>query len=441
MNKADVEHWLRQTLDGFEPSAPENAWDRLEPMLPQKKHRRGLLFYFIWMGGIGLLASGVWWLNKRKQPLLSSTESKCTIHYEAIARAAVLLPSKNQKITQESVLNITQLNAKQPAPSRTGKAADLSTKINSALPLLATSSIALPQQNIANTTLSVVPLRPMERLQSLFLPVELQEFKPSMFPYATTPLAVSAPKVRLYWSIEAAPMFFYQKTGQEASNALVFTEHSVHPGQGWQFGFHVGVQTKRPWRFTMGLQYVQQNRETSHQATLRLMDGVCLNPYDPGLKQYEFQYGLISGDQRSELTLQLQQQTPGSHMALDESFTLDMHTTRHLRSILLPLTVERHFGKGNWQGFVKAGAVMDIATKNSLAVTHYSEFCQDLCFANGLTPKIAAKSTNLNVFGWRLGMGVEHRLSHNTLIRFEPFVAGKKYSWQGGLSLGLVHLH
>jgi hypothetical protein len=84
---------------------------------------------------------------------------------------------------------------------------------------------------------------------------------------------------------------------------------------------------------------------------------------------------------------------------------------------------------------------MDVATKNSLEVTHYDEFCQDLCFANGLTPKIAAKSTNLNVFGWRLGLGVERRLNHHTLIRLEPFVAGKKYSWQGGLSLGLVHLH
>jgi hypothetical protein len=441
MSKTDIEHWLRQTLDGFEPSAPENAWDRLEPRLPQKKRRRGVLFYFMWMGGIGLLASGAWWLNRRKQSLPPSTESKYTTHSGAIARAADLQPSKDQKITQESVLNIIQLNAKQPAPNRTGKAEDLSTKTNSALPLLVTASIALPQQNIAATTPMVFNLRPMERLQSLILPVQLHQFNPSISPLATAHSTVSALKARIYWSIEAAPMLFYQKTGQQASNALVFTEHSVHPGQGWQYGFHVGVQTKRPWRFIMGLQYVQQNRETSHQATLRLMDGVCLNPYDPGLKQYEFQYGLISGDQRSELTLQLQQQTPGSHMALDESFTLDMHTTRHLRSILLPLTVERHFGKGNWQGFVEAGAIMDVATKNSLEVTHYDEFCQDLCFANGLTPKIAAKSTNLNVFGWRLGLGVERRLTHHTLIRLEPFVAGKKYSWQGGLSLGLVHLH
>lgn len=441
MNKADIEHWLRQTLDGFEPAAPENAWDRLEPMLPQKKRRRGLLFYFMWVGGIGLLASGAWWLNQRKQPLLPSTESKCTIHSEAIARAAVLLPSKDQKITQESVLNITQLNAKQPAPSRTSKAADLSTKTNSALPLLNTASIASPQQNIGASTLSVVHLRPMERLQSLFLPVDLQESKPSIFLHATNPLEVSAPKVRLYWSIEIAPMFFWQKNGQQASNDLVFTEHSVHPGQGWQYGFRLGLQGKRPWRFTMGLQYLQQTRETTHQATLRLMDGICLNPYDPGLKQYEFQYGLISGDQRSELTLQLQQQTPESHMSLDESFILDMHTTRHARSIRLPLTIERHFGKGKWQSFVQAGAVVDVATKNSLEVTHFDEFCQDLCFANGFTPKIAAKSTNLNVFGWRLGIGVERRLSHNTLIRFEPYVVGKKYNWQGGLSLGLVHIH
>lgn len=74
------------------------------------------------------------------------------------------------------------------------------------------------------------------------------------------------------------------------------------------------------------------------------MDGLCLNPQDPGLKEYEFNYALISGiNQVSDITLRLHQQDINSTMLQDESFVLDMKTLHQNSIWRIPLLIERQF--------------------------------------------------------------------------------------------------
>ncbi len=58
-------------------------------------------------------------------------------------------------------------------------------------------------------------------------------------------------------------------------------------------------------------------------ATMRLMDGVCLNPGDPGSKEYEFQYTLKSNGNETAVTMHIAQVDSISKMPTHEPFALD----------------------------------------------------------------------------------------------------------------------
>jgi hypothetical protein len=87
---------------------------------------------------------------------------------------------------------------------------------------------------------------------------------------------------------------------------------------------------------------------------------------------------------------------------------------------------------------VRGGAVVDFSEKTSLEVIHYTESCQDLCFSTGLTPNVEVQPRGGAAVGWLVGAGIEREFSRRARLRFEPFLIGKKHSWQGGLSVGLL---
>jgi hypothetical protein len=243
---------------------------------------------------------------------------------------------------------------------------------------------------------------------------------------------------RFWFGIEAAPSLFMQKNMGGMPVGLVFPETHPHPGNGWQAGVSLAFEPLKNWRVALGIQHFRQTHQAQHAATLRLMDGVCLNPHDPGLKEYQFQYAVVSGGEESNLTLRLQQQDIGSTMPDDEPFTLEMKTIHRSAAWRVPLSIERRFGAGKWQGFVRGGAVVDFSEKSTVEVTHFTKVCQDLCFQNGHLPSVQASARAGASVGWLAGVGIERRLSRRAGLRFEPFVVGKKGSMQCGLNLGLL---
>jgi len=469
-----TENWLRQTLGNHRPDAPADAWQRLAPHLPQRKRRRPFAF---WLSGAAVGAAAVvalfWFLKNAETPTAPPVSVEKT---PPIAQAApAVLPenfgkneaatapgnsapptiapfsktnfsgknsptaeasfSKYNPTTATSAANFSEKNSVKIAPilpetlpaTATGKP-DFSEKTTAAAPAFL-GNPAPPQAE-----------NPLEKLPGKIpAPLVLAEKPLPGFQFTAAPIFPKKAKASRFWfGIEAAPAVFLKKLAAENTAGLVFPSTPLHPGRGWQAGVSLAFEPRKNWRVATGIQHFGQTHEAAHSATLRLADGVLLNPHDTGLKEYQFQYAIVSGGERSDLTLRLQQQDIGSTMPADEPFTLDMKTVHRSTAWRVPLTVERRFGTGKWRGLVRGGAVVDFSEKTKIEVTHYTEACQDLCFQSGHVPAIQATVPARTSVGWLAGAGIERRVFGRAALRFEPFAVGQKGSMQCGLSLGLL---
>ncbi len=439
-----TESWLRQTLGDFRPETPGDAWSRLEPNLPRKKERRPPVLW--WQTGVGAaIAGALFWFVKKEAEIppvyMQKTRFEVAATFgnpageidKSVAKDSIpekYVPSntssrRSGSLSGEKVARIQTAGTADAAPGCT--------------PLFSDEILSTPPTSIAYCSKT----GSFEKLPAC-LPVagrqhpnlrNLQIYKVEN--RSPAPISrLKRPRFRLQTHI--SPIFYRQKHTDETPQGLAFPETASKPGNGWQSGISLAVEPRANWRITLGIQYFQLAQPAGHIAALRLMDGVCLNPNDPGVKKYKFQYAVISGGQRSDLTLRLEQEYAGSTMPNDEPFMLNMKTVRHSTAWRLPLGLERHFGSGRWRGFVRGGAVLDFSEKVTLEVTHYTEACQDLCFSTGLMPAIEMQPTPGVSVGWLAGTGIERHFSSNIALRFEPFLIGGKNAWQGGISVGLL---
>ena len=214
---------------------------------------------------------------------------------------------------------------------------------------------------------------------------------------------------------------------------MAFSEQHQGPAIGWQQGITIGYQIAPNWILSSGLSHRTYTQNSSHDATLRLMDGVCLNPHDTGPKEYEFQYSLQSGGSASDVTVRVAQVDPAVKMPADEPFMLAMHTMRRSTDWLLPLSIRRSFGRGVWRGFVLGGGQLELPAQTTVQVEHYTEACTDLCFSNGRTPMLTLSERRKTAVSWLFGLGLEYRLAPRWGLSIAPTAFGKK--GQTGLSL------
>lgn len=466
-----TENWLRQTLGNYQPEAPADAWQRLAPHLPQRQRRRPFAF---WLSGAAVsVAAGValfWCLNHVEAPLISVEKTPTVAHVwpdlssegfgENKAAAALENPvpptamsfSKTEFLKNNSPTAGVNFSKSKPlaatsAASFSGKNG-LQTEINLPKNSTATSPV---EPDFSKKTTSAAPAylgkpapprteNPLEkRLGKILASLVLAEKPLSDFQFPAVPVWSKKAKVPRFWlGMEAMPSLFMPKNMGGMSVGLAFPEMHLRPGRGWQAGVSLTAEPLRNWRVALGIQHLRQTREAMHSATLRLMDGVCLNPHDTGLKEYEFRYAVTSGGEQSDLTLRLQQQAIGLTMPNDEPFTLEMKTVHRSAAWRIPLTVERRFGTGKWRGFVRGGAVVDFSEKTQTEVTHFTEVCQDLCFQGGHIPAIQTSRANKTALGWQLGAGIERQISRRAALRFEPFIVGQKGPLQCGLNFDVL---
>lgn len=458
-----TENWLRQALGGHRPEAPADAWQRLAPHLPQRKRRRPLVF---WMSSAAVGAAAAfalfWFLKNAGTPAASpvSIEKTPPIAQAAPAVLPEGLEGKEAAISAESPAPPTaETFSKKHFSGKNSPTAEAN--FSKSKPTTATSPASFSEKNSLNTT-PILPENsaatatgqpdfpekpappraenPLEKLPGQPLAPLLFAEKPlPELQFPTAPILPKKAKAPRFWlGIEAAPALFMRKNMGETPVGLAFPETHPHPGHGWQTGISLAFEPRKNWRVALGIQHLRQTHKAAHSATLRLMDGVCLNPNDPGLKEYEFRYAVVSGGEQSNLTLRLQQQDIGSTMPDDEPFTLDMKTVHRSAAWRVPLTVERRFGTGGWRGFVRGGASVDFSEKTKIKVMHFTEACQDLCFQSGHHPAIEASMPNGVSVGWLAGAGIERQISRRAALRFEPFMVGQKGLMQCGLNLGLL---
>lgn len=446
INQQPPENWLRQTLGEHSPEAPADAWQRLAPHLPQRK-RRPFVFWFLWAARGGATLLLCWFLKSITSPALPPDPAKngapapqlqppvSTQRLEKIAVSSVAenaATATSTALPKNDILNIGSpqplIEGRQNHPVATPAANDIWQKNTPALIGFSEDSIAAP--------FSAIPtLLQVERL--LEKPAGDEKQLPEL-PGFTSPVLLKMLKTQRFWfGIEAAPVLYMRKNRSEIAGQLAFPETHLHPGYGWQAGVWLAAEPLKNWRVALGIRRMQETHEAAHSATLRLTDGVCLNPHDPGLKEYELQYAVVSGAEQSDLTLRLQQQDYGTAPD-DEPFTLDMKTIHRSAAWSVPLTVERRFGWGKWQAFVRGGAVVAFSEKNTVEVIHFTEACQALCFHSGHTPTIQVSKPAQVRYGWLVGAGFDRQMTHRTALRFEPFFVGQKGSIQCGMSFGIL---
>jgi hypothetical protein len=395
----DLEQLLHSALDDYSPIAPERLWTGIEAKLPERRHKR-LLWWLIW----GVAGVGVWsGLAYRRGG--NANEAKPFMRPTVAASE-----TEGVKMAKNNVC---------PAPSlqvhATGSMAELK-PITTRMPE-AVSSISLFQ--VACLEGLATPIRPASDRQ----PITERQLPLSEW---IQPVRSKRP---ISAGLASAPVWIWQQNATVTSNSghgPAFVEHSGGPAKGWQTGFALEYAISSKWRIGAGLSRRTTSQELFHSATLRLMDGVCLNPYSSGLKNYEFQYALRSGAGATDVTVRIAQADSTSHMGPGEPFTLNMKTTRENTDWMVPITVARRFGHGLFRGTVRGGISLEIPGKTAIQVNHFSEACVDLCFASGHIPSITAARSGALLLQYEFGGGIDCQLTPRLRLSIEPMVFGRK---------------
>lgn len=436
-----VENWLHQTLgDPFQAAAPANAWERLEPFLPTPKKRRLplVLWFFALTAMVGFATFGLW-KTQQNQPI----RPIATLIYQDNAQNnSAFSDAKTQPIAP------SHFEEKQPPTAQTPyeAMAAVYNKNSESGSLLALEGPAIPAQNQFKSDVApILPpnhagLLPLAPLPTAIAPIP-NHLPKRFWAFPVTEVVEKSKRANTFWfGIDAGPTHFFQKNNATTLPNLAFSEQLIGPVRGWQSAVTVAIEPRQHWKIGLGIQFAQQTYSAQHTATLRLLDGICLNPDDPGIKEYEFRYALVnkSGEQ-SHLSLRMQEQDPGTAMPVDEPFALDMHMTHHTSMWRVPISLERQFGSGKWRAFVRCGTAIEFAEKTKLEVVHFSEVCQDLCFKNNHAPTIQTSPTSSMLKAdLLLSFGMERQINHRAAVRVEPIFIPKNSGLDAGLNIGIL---
>lgn len=430
----ELEQYLNSELHDYAPEAPDSLWTGIEVQLPRR--RRRLAFFWWWLTGgvtIAVLTGMTYRYNSDKpiafdastQPIIKSSEnypqsqnSVNTIETSAVIRKS-LAASDAPKLKIEGFTNSVQSD-------RTHVAGISTIPVQSEK-----SGLTTDELSTTSPTLPTVALVP--------------SLKPNVLDWGKKPdlkfftqITRIQPIRERRWQISAiaGPVWQWQQpvTGAPGhTNHLAFTEHGEGPATGWQTGLSVHFSVRPNWQITSGIWRRTTQQVSSHTAELRLMDGVCLNPYDPGSKIYEFQYALHSSGMESNLTVRIAQVDSMVTMPTDEPFLLTMRTSRQRTDWILPLALRRTFGRGRWQGFMEGGGTLNIPGNISVQVEHFSEMCEDLCFEAHHMPTLTSRERNNVSLSWLVSAGVNYSLGRNWSLQASPTIFGQKN--QLGLSV------
>jgi len=199
------------------------------------------------------------------------------------------------------------------------------------------------------------------------------------------------------------------------------TETQKHSERiGVQSGIYLQLNLGNRWRFGTGVAYQQYHSTLHHNATLRLQEGIPLNPKDPGLKNYAFNYEYKTPTGRSSVHIIMSEQDHASSMSLDEPFSLNMGTEQFVQSWILPMNIQRIFGKKKLQFSISTGALISYQSRITNTIVHYSELCQDLCFSSEKTPVFNTIPVKRFLLEGTLGVGIGYYLKPRIRIHISP---------------------
>lgn len=459
----ELEQHLHASLRNFAPEAPERLWPGIEARLPRRRRRPVL---FRWLTGVGMAVSLTgtislvcrdwnFWENvcrenevcQKKSPrpetlntveLLPGNKSmnpslKTDENRDAKGR------SDDQKIVSDALPANKEIKGADTGPKKTPD------KINN------TASVRNRLEHDAPVTLSPKPSAESDPLFEKKGVVLLETVSPKFSIPARNrheihPVLFSITKIsqEKRWSVGpvAGPVWMWHAAspaGAYHSGHAAFAEYHDGPATGWQAGIGVNFILAPHWRVGTGFWRRTTTQTFSHQATLRLMDGICLNPNDNGPKEYEFEYALVSGGSEANVTVHIAQVNNQVTMPHDEPFTLSMHTTRRNTDWVMPVALQRTFGQKRFHGYLEAGALLGLSGRRQIQADHFSEACLDLCFTSGRIPELVIAEKQKISASWMFGTGLEYLIARNWRLSVSPALFGIKGKTGISLNTGVTN--
>jgi hypothetical protein len=232
----------------------------------------------------------------------------------------------------------------------------------------------------------------------------------------------SLSQMKYFVKIDGGPITTIHSGAPEMmAGMLNFSTHTMSKEIGMQTGLSLQLVPNEKWKFGLGVNRSYLIYHASHTASLRLMDGICLNPDSPDPKEYAFSYNVTNGRSSSTINLRLSEENQGTPLDSTEVFNIEMGMHKETVSWAIPITAERViYTKGDWSVFAKGGLNFGVSSYSNETITHFSESCANLCFNHGFSPSVLNQKSNQITTGIILGMSVEWLLSPRMRLVMNP---------------------
>ncbi|MEO6189807.1 MAG: hypothetical protein ABIO44_04970 [Saprospiraceae bacterium] len=440
-----IETRMQNAFKDFNPSVPPDSWQNISEKINARRSRRKFLLW-LQLTSVGLflflcIAYSASTIKEKLLPishlnnLYSSYDS--SIYYNSLSLSTsknLIIENSEPELTNkilktkltiktrniQSHFNLEQISNQKLNHSKS-QASEQEIRISDNLNFISTRSIEekgncnLNDSSVRVHSETLLPIRKLFKIENNILSYRISNSFIQRKNKKKLPLWISL-HYSYSQSIEKAPI-------EIANVNNYFFEHELSVPKGNQFGIGISWMSKSQWRFSLGINRQYTVLHGSHTALLNTRDGIILNPNDSGLKNYQFNYNLISGNENTRVSLRLDQQDINSTMPLDEPFSLEMMTTKSNVSYNFPIAVENHFGSGRLNAFLIGGLALNIKQNSKFKVSHYSESCRDLCFTTEHNPTITNTNTFVVSYSYLLGAGIEWKLTSNIRLVISPMIS------------------
>ncbi|HRI32473.1 MAG TPA: hypothetical protein PLD02_01885 [Saprospiraceae bacterium] len=430
-----IDELLNKSMNGFQPDVPDHMWSEIAARLP--KQRRRIVFFWYALAAslfVGMILVFLTINHAKTYPNYSSDKQ------EDVQKAKTKVESNPNKKAEDPFIlkqSSTFTSNSDIGPSNNNRMIKHSNNKMESSQLLKDNALNLIVHDPLTFQNDPINADYFENNNDKLLQIKWNE------------LAIELPKLNLQilaqdnLSITPKHEKVISKTWIGGQFACFNIDHSSskntqsisHIGKmGVESGIQIQMDYGRHWRFGMGLAYQQYYTTLNHNTTLRLKDAIPINPSDPGLKNYAFNYEYNTPIGRSSIHIQMSEQDHPSSMPLDEPFVIAMRTDQKVQSWVLPLNAQRLFGKRKLQYSFNTGALISYHSRVTNTVVHYSELCQDLCFSSEKTPVFNTIPIKRILLEGTLGVGLAYYLKPRIRIHISPEIS---YGIHGFQKMGI----
>lgn len=170
-----------------------------------------------------------------------------------------------------------------------------------------------------------------------------------------------------------------------------------------------------------GIGYQQTTRTATHTPRFRFGDGMQQGP--PFGSPRTFSYDLSTYGGTAEVSLRMEETTPGTPPTDDEPISLNIKTSEHAAIVRIPVLMGYQFGHGRWHGQIKAGLVGNFMVKHELdlaaRVSQHARL-QPVSGKDGYSVRLEPGRFHL---GYWLAAGAEFKVNSRLGLVAEPSLA------------------